>query len=189
MERYAIAYCLVSERTSVIQRFLLYRAKKILSFTETIEEGGLNVFQFIDPASLLALLPGRKVLQNAFQLSLKNTDSAPSILEDLLSVDDCPKEVYPFVLSCIENIKPKLSNEEKLAVEKVESKLTKKAAGKIENDSKSTENTQSLYFALKHAIKKNRVKESLKEQIRNTLHSIFVVRIHSFRSLIRYCLD
>ncbi|XP_046738430.1 uncharacterized protein LOC124406841 isoform X2 [Diprion similis] len=140
---------------------------------ETLEEGGLNVSEYIDLDSLIPNLPGNKVLQKAFELSMRNAKTF-SGSRTLVTLSGCPDEAISTVLSCIENVKQKTNKMVKLSLDKVEKKLGKRALKTCKENLESAEEVKKVTMALKISLGKNSVKENLKKSVRSVLRSAFM---------------
>ncbi|XP_046471193.1 uncharacterized protein [Neodiprion pinetum] len=140
---------------------------------ESLEEGGLNVLEYIDLDSLVPNLPRNKVLQKAFELSLRNVKTL-SGSPTLLTLSSCPDESISTVLSCIENVKQKTNKTVKLTLDKVEKKLGKRALKTCNENIESAEEVKKITMALKISLGKNSVKENLKKSVSSMLRSAFM---------------
>lgn len=120
-------------------------------------------------------LPENKILQKVFEKSIRSADPSSSLI-NLVDPDECPDEAVLVVLSCIENVKPRLNSAQKLELSKFEKKLSKQVLNVFGKDVKFVDQTRAVTLALKSAISRNNIKKKLKKQVKATLESAFMVR-------------
>ncbi|XP_012280664.1 uncharacterized protein LOC105699860 [Orussus abietinus] len=140
---------------------------------DALEKRGLDIFQYINPRPPMSELASNKVYSKAFKYFLSNVTSYAT-LKPLITSEECDATSACALLECIENIKSKLTSEQKIIFKKVERKLCRKIVNAFPSQIDGVADIRNITAVLKAAAVYNEIRDDLDEKIKAALNYIFL---------------